>query len=270
MQGKKIGFIGGGNMAVSLIGGLIANGHDPNDILVAEPREDQRDKLAADYGVLTLADNAAVAAQVQLLVLAVKPQVMAAATAEIAGAVAVARPLVISIAAGITLASLRRSLGDTIPLVRAMPNTPALVRRGMTGAVQADPSHQDGKRLATALLGAVGEVRWVGSETDLDAVTAVSGSGPAYFFYLMEAMLQTATELGLDPALARDLVLHTAEGAARLALQDKEGPAALRARVTSPGGTTAAAIQVLETGKLAELVGEALRAAQRRAAELSD
>lgn len=269
MRGTKIGFIGGGNMATSLIAGLIGNGHDANDLLVAEPDEAKRDQLAAQHGVITLADNAAVAAQVQALVVAVKPQVMNAALASIAGPVGIGKPLIISIAAGVPLARLRAELGASIPLVRAMPNTPALVRCGITGAVQSDPADTDNRRLATALLGAVGEVRWFSDETDLDRVTAVSGSGPAYFFFLMEAMQQAAEQIGLPADTARDLVLHTALGAAKLALHDPADPATLRARVTSPGGTTAAAITVLENGKLPDLIHQALDAAFRRARELA-
>lgn len=269
MQDKRIGFIGGGNMAESLIGGLIATGHDAGRILVAEPDETRRDALAARHGVITLADNDQVAAQVQVLVLAVKPNVIPAALADVAEPARVRKPLVISIAAGVPLAQLEAGLDAALAIVRVMPNTPALVRRGISGAVLNHPDDVAARRLATALLSAVGEVRWFDDEAELDRVTAVSGSGPAYFFYLMEAMQQGAEALGLAPEMARDLVLHTALGAAQLALKDDADPAELRARVTSPGGTTAAAIDVLQAGKLPELVHEAIAAAHRRAQELA-
>lgn len=269
MHSKRIGFIGGGNMANSLIGGLVATGHDPDQILVAEPDTQRRDALAADHGVVALADNADVAAQADILVLAVKPNIIAEAAKDIAGPAKVRGALVVSIAAGISLSQLRSWLGTGVSLVRAMPNTPSLIRQGMTGACIAEPSTAEAKRLATALLGAAGEVRWFADEADLDIVTAVSGSGPAYFFYLMEAMQQAARELGLDDRQARDLVLQTALGAARLALHERADAAELRARVTSPGGTTAAAIASLEADAVRGAIVKAVHAAHQRARELA-
>lgn len=269
MHSKIIGFIGGGNMAASLIGGLVATGHDPDQILVAEPNEARRDQLAADHGVIALASNTEVAAQSDILLLAVKPNVMRDILTELAETVRVRRPLVITIAAGLPLRLYRELLGDGIPLVRAMPNTPSLVRAGMTGAVIEDAGVTVAKGLATAVLGAVGEVRWFDADAALDQVTAVSGSGPAYFFYLMECMQASAEKLGLDADLARDLVLHTAFGAAKLALGSDVPPAELRARVTSPGGTTAQALAVLQNGDLPQLVDNALNAAWQRAQDMS-
>ena len=269
MQGKKIGFIGGGNMATSLIGGLIATGHDPDDILVADPDRAKCDQLAADHGVIAMTENEAVAAQADVIVLAVKPNIMADALHSIASPAQVRKALVISVAAGFPLNRMQDILGKDLPCVRVMPNTPALIRAGITGACIADAQNSEAKRLATAVLGAVGEVRWFEQEEELDAVTAVSGSGPAYFFYLMECMQNSAEQMGLDSKVARDLVLHTALGAAKLALHEDCSVQTLRERVTSPGGTTAAALQVLQEAQLSQSVQSALSAAQKRAAELS-
>ncbi len=269
MQKKIIGFIGGGNMATSLIGGLVATGHEASRILVAEPDEARRDALTADHGISAIADNAMLAAEVDVLVLAVKPNVMPAVLAQIAAPVKVRKPLVISIAAGLPLRVYREALGSDVALVRAMPNTPALVRAGMTGAVIDDAGAVEARRLATAVLSAVGEVRWLDRDEDLDAVTAISGSGPAYFFYLMECMQSSAEAMGLAPELARDLVLHTAYGAAKLALRDPAPVAELRARVTSPGGTTAQALAAMQQGQMAKVVDNALQAALNRARDMS-
>ncbi len=269
MQDSIIGFIGGGNMATSIIGGLIATGHPAEHILVAEPDQSRRDALAAQYGVTGLADNAELAAQADILVLAVKPNIMGEVLHGIAHPVRVRQPLVISIAAGLPLRFYRDALGAGPALVRAMPNTPALVRAGMTGAILDARDAGAAKRLATTVLAAVGEVRWFETDIELDQVTAVSGSGPAYFFYLMECMQNSAQAMGMDPDVARDLVLHTAAGAAKLALHDTASVAELRARVTSPGGTTAQALQALQDGKLPQVVDNALQAAFNRAAEMS-
>jgi pyrroline-5-carboxylate reductase len=269
MQDKTIGFIGGGNMATSLIGGLVAMGHDPQRILVADPSPAQREKLASTLGVMVFSDNAELTAQADVLLMAVKPNVMLAVLAELAPIIQVRRPLVITIAAGLPMRSYSALLGQDVPLVRAMPNTPALVRAGMTGAVLNDPSDTAAKKLATAVLEAVGEVRWLDTDAELDGLTAVSGSGPAYFFYMMECMQASAQALGMSPELARDLVLHTAYGAAKLALHDPASAAELRARVTSPGGTTAKGIEALQNGKLPEVVDNAIQAARQRAEDMS-
>jgi pyrroline-5-carboxylate reductase len=265
-----VGFIGAGNMARSLAGGLLARGWPASRVLLADPDPGQRRLAEEALKVRTTADNDEVVARAQLLVLAVKPQVMAAVARGIAGALARHRPLVISIAAGIRLADLSRWLGTELPLVRAMPNTPALVGAGACG-LYANPLADAGARAAAeAVLRAVGDAVWLDDESQLDAVTALSGSGPAYFFRFMEALERAGVEQGLAPAVARRLVLATAHGAARMALESGENPAVLRARVTSPGGTTERGLRALEEGGLPDLIRAAVRGATERARELAD
>jgi len=266
----RLTFIGGGNMARSLAGGLINNGWTASDITLAEPVEELRLALASDLGVRASADNPSAVAGAGVVVLAVKPQVLRAACEQIAPAVASGRPLVVSIAAGVRTQDIARWLGGEPDLVRAMPNTPALVGSGASG-LYATPGVDAARRdQAESILRAVGTTVWVEAEEQLDVVTALSGSGPAYFFYLVEALIAAAHDRGLPHATARLLALETALGSARLALESTESPEALRRRVTSPGGPTAAAIAVLSEGRLPQLVADAVDAAARRAAELGD
>ncbi|WP_348758805.1 pyrroline-5-carboxylate reductase [Candidatus Methylocalor cossyra] len=269
MKQRILGFIGGGNMAGSLIGGLIADGYAPADIWVSDPDPAKLKELASRFGVHTDPDNERVAEQADILILAVKPQILQAVAAAMADRVQRRRPLVISIAAGITESALERWLGGSLAIVRCMPNTPALVKTGAT-ALHANPrTTAEHRNQAEAILRAVGLTVWVDQEAALDAVTALSGSGPAYFFLVMEAMEAAAVELGLERATARLLTQQTALGAARIAIESEEPPAALRERVTSPGGTTERAILAFERGDLRGLVKTAMRAAAERAAELS-
>lgn len=271
MHDTSIAFIGGGNMARSLIGGLLAGGSNPSRIQVAEPVASQREWLHNHFGVRVSADNNAAAAQADTLVLAVKPQILPEVARQLA-AVAQTRPLLwISIAAGVREPDLRRWLGGgPLAVVRAMPNTPALVNSAAT-ALFANPHVSDPQRQnAESLLRAAGLTVWVEDEAALDAVTALSGSGPAYFFLLMEMMEQAGMALGLEVATVRLLTLQTAFGAAKMALESTESPAMLRAHVTSPGGTTERALEVLREGGLELLVGRALAAARQRAQELGD
>ncbi len=269
MDDYRIGFIGGGNMAHSLVGGLIAGGVAAERISVAEPDAAKREELAHRLGVGTSDDNLAVAGTVEVLVLAVKPQVMRDVATGLASGLGTPAPLLISIAAGVRAASIARWLGRPLALVRAMPNTPALVRSGAT-ALYATPEVTDEQRSrAESIMRAVGQTLWIDDEALMDAVTALSGSGPAYFFLFMEALEQAATELGLDPESARLLTLETAQGAARMALSSDEGPAQLRERVTSPGGTTEAALAAFAEGGFGALVARAVRAAHDRSAELA-
>ena len=270
MDNPVITFIGGGNMAASLIGGLIADGWPPERIHVAEPQPAQRESLRSRFSIHTGEDNIAAVQSADIVVLAVKPQVLAEVAQGIADAVQQRRPLVISIAAGIRTGDIARWLGGGIDLVRCMPNTPALVGSGAT-ALYAMPGVSEHQRdQAETILRATGLALWVEDENALDAVTAVSGSGPAYFFLVMEAIEAAALQLGLDDKTARLLTLETALGAARMALESNASPAELRERVTSPGGTTEAALQRLEQGRLRELFAEALTAARDRATELAD
>lgn len=270
MQNFNVGFIGGGNMAHSLIGGLIANGFQCDRITVAEPAEQRRAQLAAEFGIHTQVDNQQVARTADVLVLAVKPQVMRAVAEELAATVQQSRPLVVSIAAGIRESALERWLGGECAIVRAMPNTPALVQCSAT-ALHANPRVDEQQReRAESVLRAVGIARWLSDEKLMDTVTALSGSGPAYFLLLMEVMQQAAVTLGLDAEDARLLTLQTAFGTAKMALESSEDAATLRQRVTSPGGTTERAIQVLEEGGLWELFHQALTAARERSEQLAE
>lgn len=268
MNGKIITFIGGGNMATSIIGGLVSKGVAATDIRVSEPSAEARQRLSDTFGVVTHADNATACADADAVVLAVKPQIMKAVALDLAPALS-HRPLVVSIAAGIPVAALQQWLGNAMPLVRCMPNTPALVHQGASG-LYASPAVDTGQReLAGALFAAVGDIAWVDNEDKIDAVTAVSGSGPAYFFLFMETMQQAALELGLSADSARRLTLQTALGAATMAIDSDVDVAELRRRVTSPGGTTARAIDAFEQGNLQSLVTTAMTAARDRAQEMA-
>ncbi len=269
MENYRIGFIGGGNMARSLVGGLIAGGLDATRLQVAEPDAARRAELDERFGVTTSDDNGAVASAVDVLVLAVKPQVLHAVVTRLAPVLGPRPPLLISIAAGVRAESIARWLGRPLALVRAMPNTPALVRSGAT-ALFANPEVSAYQRSrAESIMRAVGQTLWIDDEALMDAVTALSGSGPAYFFLFMEALEQAAIDLGLEPGAARLLTLETAQGAARMALSSEEGPAQLRERVTSPGGTTEAALGVFAEGGFAALIARALAAARDRSDELA-
>jgi len=265
----RICFIGGGNMARSLIGGLIGRGTPAHTLVVAEPMAPLRDALAADFGVTVHADNADAARGADVILLAVKPQVMATVCTGLAAVRGNDQPLYLSIAAGIGLAHFARWLGADAAAVRAMPNTPALVGAGACGLC-ANASVTPGQRaLASSLLSAVGEVHWIEQESLMDVVTAVSGSGPAYFFLLMEAMIDSAVAQGLDAGTARALVLQTAFGAAVMSRSGDEAPAVLRKRVTSPRGTTEAAIEVFESRDMRDIVAAAIARATERGRELA-
>lgn len=269
MQDISIAFIGGGNMARSLIGGLVSDGVPPERIRVADPGAGQRRELAERFGVQTGDDNVRIVEGADVVVLAVKPQVMRQ-VASVLGPAIGAGTLVVSIAAGVREGDLRRWLGGDPAIVRVMPNTPALVRSG-AAALYANARTSDVQRQAAeSILRAGGLAVWVDDEAELDAVTALSGSGPAYFFLVMEAMEQAGVEMGLTAEVARVLTIQTAFGAAKMALEAEEGPAELRARVTSPGGTTERAIAALRDGNLEDLFRRALLAARDRANELGD
>jgi len=270
MINHTLSFIGGGNMARSLIGGLIADGWPASRIQVTDTNPDQCAYLAERFGVTTGSDNNAAVAHADVVVLAVKPQVMHAVGSEISAAIQARRPLVISIAAGIRSADLDRWLGGDNAIVRCMPNTPALVQSGAT-ALFANACVNNGQRdLAESILRAVGLTLWLDDEQLMDAVTALSGSGPAYFFLIMEALQAAGVQLGLPEQTARLLALQTGFGAAKMALESDEDAATLRQRVTSPGGTTERALQTLEDGGLRELIARALTAARDRSRELAD
>jgi pyrroline-5-carboxylate reductase len=266
-----IGFIGGGNMAQAIAGGLVAGGFDPASIRIADPHAGQRDRLQRDLpGVHVTPDNAVVAAQAACIVLAVKPQVLAAVCRELRAVVQENRPLVISIAAGVRSADIDTWLGGGLAIVRVMPNQPALLRRGIAGLYANERTASSDIDRASDIMGAVGEVVRVPREADIDAVTAISGSGPAYFFLLIDMLEKTAAELGIEPAAAARLALATARGSAELAAAGGESMDELIARVRSPGGTTAAALDSLEAAGVRAIFRAALEAARDRAIELAD
>ena len=267
---NTIAFIGAGNMARSLIGGLLSSGYAPASIYASDPDPAQREQAQQAFGIQTYADNNTAAASADTLVLAVKPQSMHEVASALADTVQTRRPLLISIAAGIRIEALQGWLGGRLPIVRCMPNTPALIQSGATGLYANAFVSAEQKQQAQRILDAAGITVWVDAEDQLDAVTALSGSGPAYFFLVMEALEQTGVNMGLETAVARQLALHTALGAAKMALHSEEGPAQLRARVTSPGGTTERAIGILQQGGLEALFEQALQGAKNRCRELSE
>lgn len=263
-----ITFVGGGNMASALIGGLLQQDFSPEQLCVVEISPEGREKLQRAFQVQVVASLAEGAAQGDVIVLAVKPQQLPAVARELAPMLE--NHLVISIAAGIHATDISQWLGGHTRVVRAMPNTPALVRAAVTGLYAMAQVSTEEKRKAEAILEAVGSILWVESEELLDAVTAISGSGPAYVFYFIEAMQIAAGELGLTPAQARQMSVDTFLGAARLANASSEDAAVLRARVTSPGGTTERAIASLEQDGVKHAIVCAMHAANQRSRELAD
>lgn len=265
----RIAFIGGGNMSSALIGGLLARGVAAAELSVADPSGAQLERLRRDFGLDTTTDNVAAVREADLVVLAVKPQDMAAAARGLALELAARRRIVVSVAAGIRLESLEGWLGCSGPLVRAMPNRPALIGAGVTAAYASAEVDRADRSVVESVLSAVGPLVWLDEESQLDAVTAISGSGPAYFFLLVEALEDAGTALGLPRATARLLAVHTAIGAGRMAVESGDPPAVMREQVTSRGGTTAAALTVLEAGDFRGLLKQAVSAAERRSAEMA-
>jgi pyrroline-5-carboxylate reductase len=257
-------------MARSLAGGLQKNGWKKDQIILSDPEPAQRQAIETMLGIKAFADNSEVADRADLLVLAVKPQILADVSKALATTVQKKKPLVISIAAGVRIEDIDRWLGGGLAIVRAMPNTAALIGSGASG-LYANERVNDGMRnQAESILRAVGVTVWLDDEYLMDVVTALSGSGPAYFFLVMEALEQAAVESGLDPKQARLLTLETAFGAAKMALEGHEEPSQLRRRVTSPGGTTEQAVKVLEEGGLRRLFKNAMQAAGDRARAIAD
>ncbi len=266
---ENIAFIGGGNMARSLIGGLITRGTDAARIRVAEPIEALREALATDFGVSVFSSASQACADADLWLLAVKPQVMRSVCESLSDNTRLQQALIVSIAAGITASQLQRWLGGAVAVIRAMPNTPALLGAGVTGLFASTQVDTAGRQRAEELLSSAGKTVWIDDEASMDAVTAVSGSGPAYVFLLAEAMEAAALQQGLDGQAARTLVLQTVLGAARMLTESDTAPAELRTRVTSPNGTTQAAIEALQAGGFAQLVANAIQAASERGRALS-
>ncbi|RDH82883.1 MAG: pyrroline-5-carboxylate reductase [endosymbiont of Galathealinum brachiosum] len=270
MMTNHICFIGGGNMAGSLISGLISNQYPTNKITVTDPDQQKLDQLKRQFSINTEIDNLKAVEASDVIVLAVKPQVLKVVCDNIKTATLKTKPLLISIAAGIRSTDIDRWLGGNNALVRCMPNTPALIQAGATGLFANTSTSDNQKNIADQILSSAGITLWVDNEAQLDAVTAVSGSGPAYFFLFLEAMQAAGKQLGLDESTAAKLAKQTALGAARMALEGDDDPTTLREKVTSKGGTTAAALASFENNNFNDIINQALTAARDRAIELAD
>lgn len=268
MEHPVIAFIGCGNMGRCLIAGLLADGFPAARLRAADPDGQQLERLAEQTGITGTSENATATQEADVVVLSVKPQQMHTVASGLKAALAARRPMVVSIAAGIRVADLRRWIGE-LPVVRAMPNTPALLRCGASGLYAGEGVTDEQREQAEAILRAVGLTVWVDEEEAIDAVTAVSGSGPAYFFWLMEWMENAGVRLGLAREQARLLTLQTALGAARMALESGVDPATLRKQVTSPGGTTESALRIMQERGMGSVIEEALTGARDRAAEMA-
>lgn len=265
----RIAFIGGGNMARSLIGGLLKTGTTAADIRVAEPQAEARGRLGREYGVTAWADHRSAVGGADVVVLAVKPQALPKVRSELRAALQGEHPLLISICAGVRLDQLERWLG-ALPIVRCMPNTPALIGAGATGLVANSRVSPGQKALAQRILDGAGLTRWIEREALMDTVTALSGSGPAYFFALVEALEEAAVRQGLPRDTARALAAQTCLGAGRMLTESGDDPAELRRRVTSPHGTTQAALESFAADGLAAITARAIAAATRRGGELAE
>ncbi|RUR41157.1 pyrroline-5-carboxylate reductase [Vreelandella populi] len=266
---SRITFIGAGNMATAIIGGLIDSGVAPTDLTATAPDSGELAPIKERLGIHTQTDNSAAVSGADVVVLAVKPQIMRAVCEELKDAIQQTQPLVISIAAGLDAATIDQWLGDNNALVRCMPNTPSLVGRGASGLYANSAVSEAQRTLATQLMEAVGIVEWVEDESLLAAVTAVSGSAPAYFFLMLEAMEEAAVAQGLSADTARRLAIQTALGAATMAQQSDKDPATLKQNVMSPGGTTERAIQHMEEAHLRTIVADAMQACAKRAQEMA-
>jgi pyrroline-5-carboxylate reductase len=268
-QLERLTFLGGGNMGRALIGGLLQQGIRPEAIAVGESFEPARAALTKDFGITATSDNAAAVANATIVVLAVKPQDAGTVLAPLAPGLQANRPLLISVCAGLKVAALEGWAGGGIPVVRTMPNRPALVGAGATGLFAPATVSATDRARAESIMRATGEVVWVKDEAHIDAVTALSGSGPAYFFLLAELMAQAGADLGLEPETARRLAVATLHGAGLLARSSDGDLARLRAEVTSKGGTTEAALKEMQAADLRGIVGRAMDAAARRGGELA-
>jgi pyrroline-5-carboxylate reductase len=270
MTAQKLAFIGAGNMAYSLMAGLLADGFPSESLCAADIHPEARNRLATNLGVLVHEDNRVAVEGADTVVLAVKPQLMESVLRGLNGLCSGPERLLVSIAAGIRCDAIGRWSGGAERIVRAMPNTPAMVQCGATGLYATAAVSAEQRTRAESVLRAVGLTVWLQSEADMDAVTALSGSGPAYFFLLMEAMTEAGIALGLDASTAALLAQQTALGAGRMAIESEMAPLELRRRVTSPGGTTERALEILTDGGWPALVGAAMTAARDRAVTLSE
>lgn len=270
MSRSNIAIIGGGNMARAIAGGLIRSGYNPGHIRISEPLAEQRDILVREFPASVInGDNNVVAADAGTLLLAVKPQILKSVCQGIGTTVQQQKPLVISIAAGPRVDDIDRWLGGKLEIVRAMPNQPALVDQGISALFANARTDELGRILAEKVMTAVGQAVWVDDESLLDAVTAVSGTGPAYFYLLIDVLIQSAIRLGIEADTARTLAVETARGAATLAAAEAESMATLIERVRSPGGTTTAAFERLDAADVRGIFNDAIEAARNRSIELA-
>ena len=267
---NTIGFIGGGNMAESLIGGLLASGHKASLIHVSEPDTNRRSRLSTEYGVNCVQDNVELVDRADLLLFAVKPQMLHQVALPLRQSIQASQPLIISIAAGVRSADLEQWLGGGLAIVRVMPNTPALVRAGASGLYASHLVSNEQKNQAESIMRSVGLTVWLENEAQMDIVTALSGSGPAYIFRVIEAMENAATRAGLARETSRLLSIETVLGAAKLAMESEDSPAELRQKVTSPGGTTEQGLNQLEQGGIEQLFQNTIDAAIDRSREMGD
>ncbi|GAB6035286.1 pyrroline-5-carboxylate reductase [Galenea microaerophila] len=270
MNQIKLCFIGAGNMARSIIGGLIADGYPRENLCATDPNAAHCQQFSQTMGVNCESDNVQAAQEADVIILCVKPQQIAQVCQELADTVQTRHPLVISVAAGIRTQDLSQWLGGKVSLVRAMPNTPALIRSGATALFANEQVSEAQRTQAENILRSTGLVVWVKTEQQIDAVTALSGSGPAYYFLFMEAMEQAGVDLGLEPQTAHLLTLQTALGAAKMAIESTDDCATLRRKVTSPGGTTEQALKVFEEKGCRSLVEQAMQAAYQRSLSLAE
>lgn len=265
----RLAFIGGGNMARSLIGGLLKTGVAPTTISVSEPQAESRQSLDREFGVVCYAENQLAVVEAEVIVLAVKPQIMPAIQAELKDILQRNHPLLISIAAGVRLEQLGRWFGSDLPIVRCMPNTPSLIGAGATGLCANSHVSASQKDQAQHILESAGMTRWIDDEALMDTVTAISGSAPAYFFAMVEALEDAAAAQGLPRETARALAAQTCFGAGRMMVDSGEDPAVLRKRVTSPNGTTQAALESFTRDDLPGIVARAVTAARDRGVALA-
>lgn len=269
MKKSHIGFIGGGNMAASLLGGLIKNDYPSSHLLVFDTNNERCQSLASQYGIRIAENNSTLTEQADIIVIAVKPQIVNLVLDEIQPLLQRNRRLIVSIAAGIPINAIQSKLGLDCPIVRAMPNTPAQISCAATGLFANQFCSVEDRQKAKDILSSVGIALWVTNEAQMDIVTAVSGSGPAYFFLVIEALQEAAVALGLDAQTASQLVLQTGFGATKMALESSQSPDMLRKAVTSPGGTTEKALTILEHSGIKDIFYQALKAAEQRAKELA-
>lgn len=264
-----LAFIGAGNMARAIIGGLVSNGYPAEKIWASEPQAERLADLK-EQGLNTTTDNSEAVNAAEVVILAVKPQILRTVAESIADSVQNSQPLIVSVAAGIMSTSIDAWLGGNTAIVRCMPNTPALVQTGANGLYANAKVTAEQRQQSETVLDATGITLWVDEESQLDAVTAVSGSGPAYYFLVMESMIAAGEKLGLSKETATQLTLQTALGAAKMAKESEFDPAELRRRVTSPNGTTEQAIKCFIEGKLPELFDDAMKACNDRSIELAE